>query len=201
MIAFRNLTLGTAVAAMALFAGGTIARAQQSPTQGIPSRMENAARPAANTINDRDFARRAAEGNLAQIQLGQLAEQKGETPVVKEFGKRMVRDHTQSLHHLQQAAARENFPLPNQPSARQRATYENLEKMNGASFDKAYASDMVTDHTRELTAYRRQAADGHAETIKSYASTSVPVLEQHLKMARNLEHSVEAQSPASGSYR
>src|SRR5205823_13732746 len=95
---------------------------------------------------DRTFVRKAAEGGLAEVELGQLATQKASSDDVKKFGQRMVDDHSKANDQLKQVAAQEHIDLPTEPSAKDKATKARLEKLSGEQFDRAYMRDMVKDH-------------------------------------------------------
>jgi putative membrane protein len=132
---------------------------------------------------DRTFATKAAQGGLAEVTLGQLAEQKGASPQIKQFGERMVTDHSQANQELQQIAQQENLSLPKQLDSKDRATEQRLRGMNGTAFDSAYSQDMVADHKQDIADFRKEAQSGQDPALKGFAQKYLPVLEQHLQMA------------------
>lgn len=150
-------------------------------------------------MSDSAFAKAAAEGGFAEVKLGDLAEQKGSSQEVKDFGKRMVADHSKADNNLKSAASKVNPPLslPTQMSAKDQATYDSLSKLSGSAFDRAYAQDMVRDHVGDIAAFQHEANDGKDASIKEFASKTLPTLEGHLKSAREMEHSVTAKSSSS----
>ena len=89
--------------------------------------------------SDAHFAKEEAQGGMAEVKLGQLAEEKGSNDTVKSFGKRMVEDHSKAGDKLKEVASRESITLPTDISAKDQATYDRLAKLNGAAFDRAYA--------------------------------------------------------------
>jgi putative membrane protein len=105
---------------------------------------------------DAHFAKEAAQGGMAEVKLGQLAEEKGSSDSVKSFGKRMVDDHSKAGDKLKEVASRENITLPTDISAKDQATYDRLSKLNGAAFDRAYARDMVKDHETDVMAFKKE---------------------------------------------
>jgi putative membrane protein len=135
-------------------------------------------------------AKKAAQGGLAEVKMGQLAEQKGRSQTVKDFGKRMVDDHSKANDELKQAAAKSNITLPEQLDAKDQATYDQLSKLDGSAFDKTYARDMVKDHRADIAEFQLEARTGKDEPTKNLASQTVPTLETHLKMAREMMQSV-----------
>lgn len=156
-----------------------------------------------NRTSDQAFAKEVDRANLTEVKLGQLAEQKSTNDTVKDFGQRMVADHMKANEQLQTASSQANITLPDQPSAAQRQEYQRLSNLSGKAFDKAYARLMLKDHEHDVAALKREAKYGKNEQIKNWASTTLPTLEEHLKLARQMYHSVEggATNGATGSSR
>jgi putative membrane protein len=151
----------------------------------------------ARTMTDAEFTKAAAQGGMAEVKLGELAEQKAANQAVKDFGQRMVKDHTQADQNLKTAAANENISLPTEMSSKDQATYDRLSKLSGPSFDRAYTRDMVRDHEADVAAFRHEASSGKDATIKSFASQTLPTLEDHLKQARETLQEVAPKASAS----
>jgi putative membrane protein len=141
-------------------------------------------------MSDTDFARAAAEGGLAEVKLGELAEDKATNKAVKDLGQRMVDDHTKADDNLKAVAAKDNISIPSQMDAKDQAAYTRLSQLSGAAFDRAYARDMVRDHETDIAVFRHEANDGKDATIKSFAAQTLPTLEGHLKEARQALESV-----------
>jgi len=97
---------------------------------------------------------------LAEVQLGQLAEQKATSPQVKEFAQRMVKDHTQANQELMQLGKSENLTLPTQVDTTQKSEMDRLSKMSGNAFDAAYMQPMVRDHQKTMADFQKQAQSG-----------------------------------------
>jgi putative membrane protein len=155
--------------------------------QDSPSRAKNVATTAkSRPAGDAHFAKEAAQGGMAEVKLGQLAQEKGSNDLVKSFGKRMVDDHSKANDKLKEVATRESITLPNDLSAKDQATYDRLSKLNGAAFDRAYARDMVKDHETDVAAFQKEANGGKTDSLKSFASETSPTLEDHLKQAKEM---------------
>jgi putative membrane protein len=147
--------------------------------------------PAARAqASDQTFATKAASGGMAEVKLGQLAQKNGSAPAVKEFGKRMETDHSKANDELKDAASKDNATLPSAPGRAEQATYDRLAKLSGPDFDKAYADDMVKDHEEDIAAFKKEASGGQSPNIKGFASKTLPTLQDHLKMARDMKASV-----------
>jgi len=138
---------------------------------------------AALSSTDRTFAQKAAAGGLAEVSLGQIAAQNANSQQVKDFGQRMVTDHTQANQELQQIAQQENLTLPTQPDSKDQATQKRLGTLTGTAFDTAYTKDMVQDHRQYIAEFKREAQSGQDPALKAFAQKTLPVLQQHLQMA------------------
>jgi putative membrane protein len=148
-----------------------------------PSRPGMAQNQKMNKADER-FLTEAMQGDLAEVQMGELAQQKGQSDRVKEFGQTLVKDHGDHSKKLQQLGQQMGATLPTEPSAKQRAEHEKLGKLMGTQFDRTFARQMVEDHRRDIAKY--QAAAKKPGPIGDLAKETVPTLQQHLKMAEDL---------------
>jgi putative membrane protein len=139
---------------------------------------------AAMSKSDQTFAEKAAAGGMAEVALGQLAEQNASSAQVKDFGQRMVTDHGQANQELQQIAQTENLTLPAQPDSKDQATQKRLSGLKGTAFDSAYTKDMVRDHEQDIAEFKREAQSGQDPALKAFAQKTLPILQQHLQMAQ-----------------
>jgi putative membrane protein len=205
----QNIAITGAFIAGTLLAGGRPARAQmgrmpQPPSpystgQNEPGVNNMPDTAAINTVSDSDFAKEAAEGGMAEVKFGQLAQDKGASDAVKEFGKRMVDDHSRANDKLKNIAERENVKLPLSLSKKDQSTYDKLSKLSGDAFDRAYAHDMVKDHENDIASFQQEAANGRDPGIKTFASETLPTLQDHLKLAKEMMKSVSSNAAKNGS--
>ena len=107
---------------------------------------------------DSSFLKNAAEGGMAEVELGQLAEQKALNPAVKDFGAMMIKDHTAANQKLKALAASEQVSLPDSPSMMQKASKAKLSMLSGDSFDKAYVQAMIDDHKDDIKDFQKEIA-------------------------------------------
>jgi putative membrane protein len=141
---------------------------------------------------DTIFAKNAAAGGMAEVKLGQLAQEKGSSDAVKEFGRRMEADHSKADDQLKDVASKTKITLPTDIDRKDQATYDRLSKLSGAAFDRAYARDMVADHRNDIADFKKEADTGTNPDLKNFASQTLPTLEDHLKLAREMEKSIAA---------
>jgi putative membrane protein len=196
-----KITYGAAMAGLVLLLAGMLwAQGMNSPQQ--QGQYPQAQRPTGmnpdvsnqptvpNVFSDEDFTKDAAQGALAQVKLGQLAEDKGSSDSVKNFGKRMVEDHSKANDQLKDIASRENWKLSTELNKKNQRAYDRLSQLSGDAFDRAYARDMVRDHQNDVAAFKQEASGGQNSAVKNFASQTLPTLEDHLKMAREMEQTV-----------
>src|SRR5581483_6292960 len=166
------------LASTLLMTGGLLfAQSSSSSTPQSTADTSSSSKPTAaksSTKMDDSFAKKAAEGGLTEVELGQLATQKASDPAVKAFGQRMVDDHTKANDQLKTIAAQENIQLPTEPNAKDQAEKARLAKLSGAAFDKAYINHMVMDHKKDIAEFKREANTGKDEQIKNFASQTLP---------------------------
>ena len=138
------------------------------------------------TMADKSFVKKAAEGGLAEVELGKLATEKASNDQVKKFGQRMVDDHSKANDQLKDVAAQKHIDLPTEPSAKDKATKARLEKLSGEEFDRAYMRDMVKDHKADMTEFARESQSSKDPAVKNFARQTLPTLREHLKEAEKL---------------
>jgi putative membrane protein len=150
------------------------------------------AQESANRLSPPDptFATKAAQGGMAEAQLGQLATQKASNPDVKAFGQQMVDDHSKANDEFKAIASRKGVTLPSNIDPKDQATYERLSKLDGPAFDRAYMADMVRDHRADIAEFEREASHGSDPDIKAFASKTLPTLKHHLEMAESAQAKV-----------
>lgn len=138
------------------------------------------------------FAAEAAQGGMTEVELGKVAMRNAADPAVKEFGMRMVSDHSRANDELKSVASQKSIQLPAEVSSSQKSMIDKLSKLTGAEFDKEYMSDMVKDHEEDVEAFDTQAKEGNTAEIKAFAGKTLPTLKGHLELAREVAKKVGA---------
>jgi putative membrane protein len=142
---------------------------------------------AQNTRADTEFVREAAIGGMTEVELGRLAVQKSSNDKVKEFGQKMIDDHSKANDKLKSIAAKDSITIPSDLDVKHRATVNRFSKMSGTEFDRVYARDMVADHEADVASFEKEAAKGSNPDLKSFASETLPTLREHLRIAKDNE--------------
>lgn len=142
---------------------------------------------------DRQFILQAHQGNMAEVQLSQLALQsgRGASSQVRQYAQRMTQDHTQADAQLLQLAQQKGATIPQTQGldAEHRQISDRLQRLSGSSFDQAYARAMQTDHVRTVALFQKEAQQGQDPNVKAFATQLLPALQQHLQMARAMTNS------------
>ena len=141
---------------------------------------------AADKSPDQSFYKKAAEGGISEVELGNLAQEKGQSQAVKDFGAMMVKDHSAANDKLKSVAAAKGIELPTSSSVGQMGTKAKLKVLSGDSFDKSYIKSMVSDHEEDIKEFETEAQSGQDPDAKAFASATLPTLKAHLKKIRSI---------------
>ena len=147
--------------------------------------------------SDTKFLKDAAQGGMAEVELGRLAAQKASSADVKAFGQRMVDDHSKANDQLKSLASQKGVTLPTGMKADAKAMEAKLSKLSGADFDKMYMHHMHVDHTQDVAEFKKEASKGGDSDVRAFAKTTLPTLEEHLKMAKSLDKTGKTASKSS----
>ena len=183
-------------ASLTIIGSGTSLAQDSSSTQrdATSTKKGSADRMKSDTSGsaDQQFMHKAAQGGMAEVQLGNLAKDHASSQSVKTFGQQMVDDHTKAGNELKDLAAKKNVTLPTDLDAKDQAAMDRLSKLNGAAFDKAYMRDMVADHKKDVAEFQKEANSGKDSDVKDWASKTLPTLQHHLQMAQDTEREVRS---------
>ncbi|MDX5437294.1 MAG: DUF4142 domain-containing protein [Pontibacter sp.] len=133
-----------------------------------------------------DFMTKAASGGMMEVELGRMAQEKGQSQEVKDFGQMMVNDHSKVNDQLKQLAQQKNIMLPDSMGEKHMEQVNELREKTGAEFDKAYMELMVEDHQEDVDMFRNAANNMQDAEVKNFASTTVTTLQQHLDRAKQI---------------
>lgn len=140
----------------------------------------------AMSSQDRNFLMDAAMGGMMEVELGRLAVQNGASDAVKQFGQRMVDDHSKANTELMSLATSKGITLPTELDEKHRAHVTKLSGKTGADFDREYSKMMLSDHNKDVSAFEKQSTKGADPDLKAFATRTLPTLQEHLQMAKAL---------------
>ena len=141
--------------------------------------------------SDIDFMTKAAEGGMAEVNMGNIASSKATNADVKAFGNRMVTDHSKANDELKQLAAAKGVTLPADMSDAEKKDMDAMSAKSGKDFDKAYIDDMVKDHEMDVAEFEKASKNAKDADLKSWVTKTLPTLQGHLKMAKETQKKVK----------
>jgi putative membrane protein len=190
-----NTVIGVTVAAtpfaLAQAPGGggqqSAPRMPDRPSSADPTNPMNNPDTMTKKVDDKKFLQDAAMGGLMKVESGKLATQKSSSDGVKKFGQQMVDDHSKANEQLKEIASKENLQVPSALDSKHQSRLDKLSKLDGQAFDKAYIKDQLKDHEQDVSAFQSEAQNGHDPNVKQFAANTLPTLEEHLSMVKDLK--------------
>ena len=134
-----------------------------------------------------NFWTTAAQGGVAEVELGKIAQTKAANPEVKNFARMMVEEHTKANNELKSLAAKRSINLPATMNSGNQATLTELQNLVGEEFDREYVAAMVDNHEADVQLFESQAADDSDPDAKAFAAKTLPTLKKHLEMIKAIQ--------------
>jgi putative membrane protein len=138
-------------------------------------------------MSDQAFVDMAAQTDMTEANLGQLAGNQASAQGVKDLGQMLATDHTSDYSQLSTIAAKANLTVPKGLDAQHQKMIAPFEKLKGKAFDRHYVQEMVAGHKKAIAAYNKEAQDGQNADLKAYAQQTLPTLEKHETAAQALQ--------------
>ncbi|MFU8849952.1 DUF4142 domain-containing protein [Micromonospora sp. SL1-18] len=154
------------------------------------------------STQDTQYLQAMHQVNLAEITMGNLAQQKGQNAQVKDLGKQFVTDFTQLDDAVKSTAQQLNVQLPNNPTTDQQNVINQLNGLSGADFDKAWVTAELNSHVQAIQATQTEISQGSEQSVITLAQDALPVLQAHLDALTSLAETLGVpvpQASASGS--
>lgn len=169
------------------------------PTPGTtnPPRMPSLS---ATTSTDDHFVMDVAATNMAEIELGKVAADKASNSRVKDFANRMVNDHTKAGADLKSLADSKHITLAAMLDAQHTTLRDKLAGTSGAAFDRMYIDEMVKGHQAAVEKFRKESTSGADPDVKAWALKTLPTIEEHYKMAQDLQKEIGGAAKSSTSH-
>jgi putative membrane protein len=135
---------------------------------------------------DHKFAMEAAMGGVMEVELGKVAAEKGASDEVRQFGQRMVDDHSKANEELARVASAKGMTPPSALDAKHQAAVQKLSALSGEKFDREYVKMMLKDHKKDVAAFEKEASGGLDAELKAFAASTLPTLREHLQMIQRI---------------
>lgn len=178
--AIKQALLGVTLVAAILLIASSVYSQERMDDKDLAEKRNDAKLDESEKEKDAKFLVSAAEIDLKQIQLGQLAQQSGTSPHVRELGKIMEEAHTKSLNELKALAKRKDISIPTSVNEDAQEVYKDLNEESAEDFDKAYSDEMVRVHDDAISTFKNASEDSNDTEIKNWATNSLPGLHKHL---------------------
>ena len=146
---------------------------------------------AASQSDERTFIKEAVQGNLTEVQLGELAIQRAQTDPVRKFAETVRTDHQAALQRATNLAKSLKVEPPTEPATEARGIYDGLSQLSGSEFDAAFVSHMITLHEAAIATYSRNASSNN-DAVASMVAETLPKLKAHLATAQALQKGAPA---------
>lgn len=167
-------------------AGNLMAGAGSSSSSNIDKAVKPDAQAAIGTT-ERRFIATAASAGMMEVAAGKLAQERGQSAAVKQFGVMLERDHNQANQELVQLAASKGVPVPSEMMKEHQAKLDKLRKVQGREFDRMFIEQVGrTDHKKDIADFERAARESNDADVRGFAAKSLPVLKRHHEQAMQL---------------
>jgi putative membrane protein len=195
-----KLTFGAALLTASMLAAPAFAQITVIPMPPAPTPTATGPAVGPNTpvtpltSADTKFVRAQLEGNLAEIQMAQLALQKSQDQNIRNFAQKMITDHTAANGTLTPIAQRHDIAMPTTLDPAHQEMLDRLSRLNGVAFDVAYINGMIRAHSEVIKQLDHQTINGRSTTINVWVANTRPVVMQHLQIAQE----IKAELPRTG---
>ena len=189
---------------MLLFAGGAFCFQSCGPsnTSNTDDPVEHAMKQNENRSDNQnanmgtqqdgaEFAVKAADSGLAEVNASEVAQEKAQDQRVKDFAAMMVQDHTKTNEELKSLVAGKNITLPTAPGEPHLENIADLNSYTGADFDKEYMDLMVSDHEKAVSLFEDASEDVEDAELRAFAAKTLPALQKHLEQARTIRDALK----------
>lgn len=153
----------------------------------LPAFGQGHSKMAKSEMTDEAFVQFAAQTDMTEAHVGQLAQEQASSQPVKDYAQMLTTDHTKDYSLLTAAAGKASIEVPKGLDKKHDAMIAPLAKLKGAAFDKRFTHEMVTGHEAAIAAYTHESQDGQNPALKAYATDALPVLEKHENDAKQLQ--------------
>lgn len=141
--------------------------------------------------DENDFAVKAANGGMLEMELARMAREKAQSNDVKAFAAMMLADHSKADETLKALAAQKNITLPARLGEDEQKHVDELAKLSGAEFDKKYVDLMVEDHEEDIKLFKEAADDADDADMKTFAAAQLPILQKHLERITTIDKNMK----------
>ncbi len=137
------------------------------------------------------FVIEAASDDMKEVRLGKMAELKGTSKYVKDYGRTLIKDHSKSVEDLKEVAKNNDIKFPHDLNENHKKKVQEFRKTDNLNFDNKFLQYMIQDHEEDIQDFEEEVKSEKNEDVKNWAQKNIPVLKKHLDIARNLSSKPE----------
>ncbi|HTW81270.1 MAG TPA: DUF4142 domain-containing protein [Terracidiphilus sp.] len=145
----------------------------------------------ATPMTDQQFIDLAAQTDMLEAHLGQMAQNQAVGQDVKSYAETLVTDPTKDYQQLTEMATKDNFSVPKGLDSERDKMIEPFDKLKGNAFDSRYIHETIEGYTKAIDVYTRESKDAQNSDIKNYAAATLPTLNKQLDGAKDLEKKID----------
>jgi len=179
------------------YSGGTGTSSEQTYGTGSSSSQTSTNASSQLSTTDQQFIKEAAQGGMAEVQMGRLAAKNAESDAVKQLGQKLVQDHSKANQELKKIASQKGVTLTADIGSENKSTLDHLKTLKGKEFDQAFIQHAVEDHQKDIQKFQQAAQQLQDSDLKSFAQKTLPTLQEHLQMAKSAQSSASTGSSSS----
>lgn len=147
---------------------------------------------AATPPQDENWLTTSISGDRFEIAGGKIALARAETTAAKALARRLIHDHTQSLHDAIDLAHEVGAPVPPAATPSEQWELNRMKNVPRGWFDVQYAVLEVKDHEQDIEETGFEAREGEEYVVHHEALKDLPMLNMHLRLAKATVVAAEA---------
>ena len=188
ILLFSATALLAAATALAQSPGGMPQQQQPMPSQpaspgmSAPDSMPGSA-TTAQQFGDQSFVAKEIAGGEAEVEMGQLAQQKSQSNDVKQLAQKMVSDHSQMGDKWFKPVAKQiGASIPKTPDKKDKKLIAKMQALSGQDFDNQYLQELWKGHQKDLKDFKEEAQTTQDPNLKQVAQQGATIIQQHLQL-------------------
>jgi putative membrane protein len=183
----------TMIAAALAFTIGAAPALAQTSTTTTTSQSGTTAEAGAVAESDQKFVKKVAQDNIAEIDLGTLAQERAQSDEVKQFADRMIQDHGKANEELEGIAQSKKVVIPTEADEEHSKLRSELAELEGEKFDQRYMQIMAENHEKAVELFQQQIDQSQDKELKAFAENTLPVIKEHFSQAQSMVQQAQAQ--------
>lgn len=141
--------------------------------------------PSTLSSADKAFLLETADMRMMDWAQGNLAAENTQSRKYQQYGKRLMKDQDALMQEIKSIAAAKNLTLPSEISMKKAEELNRMKSISGQTFERRFRRMIIKDHKRDID-YFKKALESSDTQIRDFATRYLPLVEEHLELAREL---------------